>query len=170
VFSALASAAIGRHFGVSDAEIVRGIAGYAPVGSRCAVIDTGYIKIIDDSYNANPNSMKAALRSLSTLSGRRVAILGDMKELGRDSIALHREIGVAAAENVDCLICCGEMAEYIFKGFISTGSEIEAWHFPLKDAMFSVLSSLIKQGDNVLVKASHSMNFAEVTDALQELQ
>lgn len=170
VLGALPAAAIGRYLGLTDEEIRLGLLNYAPVGGRANIFDTGYITLIDDCYNANPNSMAASIRSLCTLSGRKVAILGDMGELGRNTDNLHREIGVLAGKSgVDCLICCGAKAEFIFKGLISSEIEIESWQFPLKDALFSVLPSLIKKGDNVLVKASHFMHFDALVEELKKL-
>lgn len=170
VLGALPAAAIGRELGLTNEEIRLGLLNYAPVGGRANIYDTGYITLIDDCYNANPNSMAASIHSLTTLKGRKVAILGDMAELGRDSDELHRQTGVLVGENgVDCLICCGARAEFIYKGLISSKIEIEAWHFPLKEALFSVLPSLIKKGDNVLVKASHSMHFEEITEELKKM-
>jgi len=167
---ALPAAAVGKLLGLTDAEIADGLASYVPIEGRANIIDTGYIRIIDDCYNANPHSVEAAVRSLCTLNGRKVAILGDMKELGSASHELHRSVGRFAGQSgVDCLICVGEEAEFIYKGLISCGLEIPAWHFPLKDAFFSVLPSLIKKGDNVLVKASHSMNFNEIVGELKKL-
>lgn len=170
VLGALPAAAIGHHLGLTDEEIRLGLLNYAPIGGRANIIDTGFITLIDDCYNANPNSVTASILSLCTLEGRKVAILGDMKELGRGTDELHRSIGILAGKSgVDCLICCGARAESIYKGLISSQIEIEAWHFPLKDALLSVLPSLIKKGDNVLVKASHSMHFEEITEELKKL-
>ncbi|UOO38208.1 UDP-N-acetylmuramoyl-tripeptide--D-alanyl-D-alanine ligase [Oscillospiraceae bacterium CM] len=171
VLGALPAAAIGRYLGLTDEEIRLGLLNFAPVGARANIFDTGYITLIDDCYNANPNSVTASILSLCTLEGRKVAILGDMMELGHDTDTLHREIGeLAARSGVDCLICCGARAEFIFKGLISTGLETEAWHFPLKDALFSALPSLIKKDDTVLVKASHGMHFEEITEELKKLK
>ena len=170
VYAALPAAVIARLLGLSFDEIRSGIAAFSPVGSRSRIIETGQITIIDDCYNANPNSVKASILSLSGLKGRRVAILGDMKELGWQADTLHREVGVCVAESgIDCLICCGAKAEYIFKGLKSTGSEIEAYHFPLKDALLSTLHTIVRPGDSVLVKASHSMNFDDITETLVKL-
>ena len=171
VLGALPAAAVASFLGETPDEIARGLLTYAPVGSRASVRDTGFIRIIDDCYNANPNSVAASIASLSEVSGRRVAILGDMKELGASSRNLHRSIGVLAGKyGIDSLICLGAEAEFIYKGFISGGFETEAWHFPLKDALFSVLPSLIRKGDTVLVKASHSMGFDEVVAELEKLK
>ena len=171
VYGALAAAAVGNALGVPDEEIARGLMDFRPVGRRARVVSTGYITLIDDCYNANPTSMRAALTSLSALEGRKVALLGDMFELGEESDRLHREIGEFAARcGVDCLICCGQKAEFIFKGLISTGQEVEVWHFPLKAALISALPRLIRPGDNVLVKASHGMHFEELVQALEALR
>lgn len=171
VLGALPAAAIGRELGLTDEEIRLGLLDFSTVGSRANIFDTGYITLIDDCYNANPNSVTASVLSLCTLPGRKVAILGDMLDLGRFSDELHRGIGILAGKSgVDCLICCGAQAESIYKGLISTGLEIEAWHFPLKDAFLSVLPSLIRKGDNVLVKASHGMHFEEISEELKKLR
>jgi UDP-N-acetylmuramoyl-tripeptide--D-alanyl-D-alanine ligase len=168
---ALPAAAIGRELGLTDEEIRLGLLNFSTVGSRANIYDTGYITLIDDCYNANPNSVTAAILSFCTLPGRKVAILGDMLDLGRHSDELHRGIGILAGKSgVDCLICCGAQAESIYKGLISTGLEIEAWHFPLKDAFLSVLPSLVRKGDNVLVKASHGMHFEEISEELKKLR
>jgi UDP-N-acetylmuramoyl-tripeptide--D-alanyl-D-alanine ligase len=114
VLGALPAAAIGWQLGLTDQEIKRGLLNYAPVGGRANICCTGYITLIDDCYNANPNSMEASVKSLATLEGRKVAILGDMGELGRAAAALHRQLGVLVAESgVDVLICCGAKAEFI---------------------------------------------------------
>ena len=94
-----------------------------------------------------------------------------MKELGRDSESFHREIGILAGKcGIDALICCGEEANGYYKGLISSGSEIQAWHFPMKEALLSVLPSIVKKGDTVLVKASHSMKFEEIVQELKSLR
>ncbi|MBQ3107688.1 MAG: UDP-N-acetylmuramoyl-tripeptide--D-alanyl-D-alanine ligase, partial [Firmicutes bacterium] len=167
----LAAAAVGRELDVPAREIAAGMAAYGAVGGRANVIETDYIRIINDCYNANPNSMTAAILSLANLPGRKVALLGDMMELGRTSEALHREIGVLTVQQgIDCVICCGARADAIYKGIISTGEKREAWHFPMKEALLSVLPSLIRKGDNVLVKASHGMHFEELVEELRQLQ
>jgi UDP-N-acetylmuramoyl-tripeptide--D-alanyl-D-alanine ligase len=169
--AALAAAAVGNLLGLTESEITLGLQAYSPVGGRANVIGTGRLTIIDDCYNANPNSVKTALRSLAGLPGRRVAILGDMLELGALSKELHREVGVFASERgVDCLICHGEQAEFIFKGLISTGAEVERYHFPMREAFMERLPGLIRAGDTVLVKASHGMRFDEIVELLKTLK
>ncbi|MDR0904580.1 MAG: UDP-N-acetylmuramoyl-tripeptide--D-alanyl-D-alanine ligase [Oscillospiraceae bacterium] len=169
--SAAGAAAVAELLGVPAEEIARGLASYRTIAGRANVIRTESLTIIDDCYNANPNSVAASLRSLAELSGRRVAILGDMNELGRNSNELHRDTGILAGKlGIDVLICCGEKAEFIFKGFIASKSEKKSYHFPFRDAMFERLPGLIKKGDAILVKASHSMQFEEVVTRVRNLR
>ena len=171
VLAALAACAIAKELGLTDDEIIAGVGDYAAIGGRANAIHTGYITIIDDCYNANPNSVSAALLSLSGLDGRRVAILGDMFELGSDSKNLHREIGLLAGKlGNDSIICLGEKAEFIYKGMIASKAERESWFFPMKESLFSVLPRLIHEGDTVLVKASHGMHFEEIVEELKKLK
>ena len=171
VYAALAAAAVGIRMGLTDAEIAAGIADYAPVGSRSRTLDTGWCTVIDDCYNANPTSVGAALASLATLDTRRVCILGDMLELGTDAPALHRAVGKLAAEcGVEQVIACGDLAREIYAGAREAENPPLAWYFPTKESLFDALPQLIHQGDAVLVKASHSMGFDAVVDALTRLK
>jgi UDP-N-acetylmuramoyl-tripeptide--D-alanyl-D-alanine ligase len=170
VLSALPAAAIGHRLGLTDEDIIGGLTRYAPVGGRANIINTGYITLNDDCYNANPNSVSASIRALCTLNGRRVAVLGDMKELGEKSRMLHKEVGKLASEcGVDLLITCGDMAEHIHKGFLSAGKGGEAEHFSQMAGLLVKLPSMLKKGDNVLVKASHSMRFEVISAELKKL-
>ncbi len=168
VSAALGAAAVGMHMGLTDTEIASGIASYRPVGSRSGIIRTGSLTIIDDCYNANPTSTGAALKSLALLKNRRVAVLGDMMELGEDSARLHYDTGRAAAAcGVSLLLTCGELSAGTFKGARDAGAE--AIHFTSKEALINALPDLIKYGDAVLVKASHSRRFEDIVDALKKL-
>ena len=170
-YGVLAAAAIGHVLGLTDEQIRQGIGRYEPVGGRANVHDTGYITVIDDCYNANPNSVSASIRSLTALDGRKVAILGDMFELGTDAQRLHAEIGELAAQSgVDCLICCGELAENIRNGFVSAGNGGQSFYYKDKQSLLEALPDYIKQGDSVLVKASHGMHFEQLADALKMLK
>lgn len=167
VYAALAAAASGKTLGLTTDEISRGISRFENVGKRADVTDSGYITIIDDCYNANPNSVQAALDSLAGLKGRRVAILGDMGELGEDSVQLHRAVGYyAAMSGIDCLMSVGKMAEDIYTGSKEATNGMESWYFPEKDEISSVLETLIHEGDSVLVKASRSMKFEDIVAEL----
>ena len=171
VLAALPAVMVGQMLGMTDAEIAQGLLSYAPVGGRANVTNTGFVTLIDDCYNANPSSVKEALQSLSALTGRRVAILGDMLELGEKSDDLHREIGVFAGQSgIDLLICCGEQAELIREGFLFAAGDAEkrALHFPEKAELIEMLPELIKKDDNVLIKASNGMQFDEISQFLKE--
>ena len=165
----LAAAAVGHLLGMPGLDICRGLLSYAPVGGRSNVKHDGAFTLIDDCYNANPNSVKAALASLSTLggSGRRVAILGDMLDLGEQSDELHREIGTAAARcGIDRLLCCGTQAALIYDAFLSEGGDF-ARHYQDKSELAAALPGFIEKGDLVLVKASNGMKFEELLPVLR---
>lgn len=165
VTAAAGAAAVGLHMGLSGEEIAAGIASYAPVGSRAAVEDTGYITLINDCYNANPDSMGAALESMSMLPGWKVAILGDMYELGPNSPQMHRSMGEkAAACGINGVIAVGKLGKDIAAGHGN------ALHFETKEALISELPKLIPQGATVLVKASHGLHLEAVVEALEELK
>ena len=167
VSAALAAAAAGMLLGLSDAEISAGIAKYTPEGSRAVVRRLTRCTIIDDCYNANPTSTSAALESLSALYGRRVCILGDMRELGASSRELHTEIGLLAASlGIDLIIACGVEAEAVYRGAAGYGAN--AVYYQQKAKLIAELPQLITKGDTVLVKASRGMQFEDVVRAITE--
>ena len=161
VANALAASAVGIQLGLSDNEIKAGISAYKTVGSRANLIDNGKIKIIDDCYNANPTSVKASLDTLMNFSGRKIAILGDMKELGENELELHFEVGKYAGK-CDAVICAGPLSLKIAEG-------AGGIYFKTKEELIANLPSLINDGDIVLVKASHSMEFEKITEELKNL-
>lgn len=161
VSNALAAAAVGRLLGLSCEQIKNGVEAYQTVGSRAHVINTGKIRIIDDCYNANPTSVKASLATLANFEGRKVAILGDMKELGKDELKLHLETGLEAKKNADEVIAIGELAKELAKA--AEGS----WFESIEEAKPEIAAK-IKSGDTVLVKASHSMQFEKIVEFLSE--
>lgn len=166
VANALAATAVAKAFNMSDEAIIKGIANYTTVGSRANLIDTGIIRIIDDCYNANPTSVKAALETLCNMDGRKVAVLGDMKELGAKENELHSEIGTYAVEcGVDVLITVGALAKYISQNADGT----EVYHFDTVDDAIEEIDTVLHKNDIVLVKASHSMHFENIVNCLKEL-
>lgn len=168
ILAALGAAAVCLNFGMSDADIAAGIAAYQPVGGRAAVIETPNCTIINDCYNANPDSMQSAIESLALCPGRTVAVLGDMYELGDSSVSLHREMGaVCKKEGIDQLITCGELASDIAAAAREAGME-QVLHFDSREQLAKELPGLIRQGDYVLVKASHGLHLETVVEALQQ--
>jgi len=157
-----AAAAAGKLLGLTNDEIIRGFSSFKTVEGRARVIKSNTLTLIDDCYNANPNSVKAALVSLSTLPGRRVAILGDMINLGDTSEQLHYETGEAAAQyGIELLICHGEKALHIHNGFTEKGGK-ESYHYPDRNEFIDAVLKSMKKSDTVLVKASHGMHFEEL--------
>lgn len=170
VYNALAAAAVGRTYGLTNEEIKRGIESLEAISGRFKMIETEKFLIVDDCYNANPMSMKASLDVLQDGSGRRVAILGDMGELGENEIALHEEVGAHAAQcRIDVCICtgslCGHMAEKAREG----NPSLTVIYEPDRESLLAHLHTYVKEGDTILVKASHFMKFEEVVKALQEM-
>lgn len=167
IYAALEGAAVGIKIGLSDEEIASGILSYETVGRRAAVINTGYITLIDDCYNANPDSVKCSIDSLAQRKGRRVCILGDMLEMGTDVEALHAGVGKYAAERgIELLLCVGERSKHTCEG----AEDMEAYHFETNEDLIERLGEYIQQGDIVLVKASNSMRFDTISEALKILK
>ncbi len=171
VYNALAAAAIGSIMGLYKEEIKKGIESIKTVRGRNHIINMENIKIIDDSYNANPVSMKAALDVLRNADGRRVAVLGDMLELGENSRLLHEDIGrYAAAGNIECILCAGGNSKYMYEAAIGERSESKILYYKNREALIAALPELIKEKDTVLIKASHGMGFEKVVDAICKKQ
>ena len=129
------------------------------MGRRASVIDTGCLTIVDDCYNANPDSTQMAILSAADLGGRLVCILGDMLELGERSEEFRRETGRAALDAGALLLTTGELSAVM-------GGE----HYGSKAALIADLPKRLRRGDVVLVKASHSMAFEEISEALREIK
>ena len=172
VYNALAGAAVGRRYGMRPEEIVRGMVRYQGLPGRLRIRETESLTILDDCYNANPSSMKASLSILGMAAGRRVAILGDMGELGEEAEALHREVGKAVAEQgVEVLLTVGEMSRAMQEAAAEArGSALPvAEHFADRNALSEALPTILQTKDTVLVKASHFMGLEEVVRVLEEL-
>ncbi len=164
VANALCAAAVGEHFSMTKEEIKRGIESYKTVGSRSNVIRKDTITIIDDCYNANPTSVKASVNSLSKFEGRKVAIIGDMKELGKNERELHFQTGEhILSTGIDEVIAVGELSESLFEGARGKG-----YYYRTVDECIAHIKDIIRENDTVLVKASHSMNFSKIVDAINE--
>lgn len=169
--------------GVSIKDAIRGIADMVPTGSRLRIVEVGGIKIIDDSYNAAPASMKAALTTLKNSDGKRkIAVLGDMNELGEDSEALHYDVGsFAASSGVDILVTVGEKALAISRGAEEhKKSSADAQKSGMQglteihrcesiDAALKILTPILSEGDLLLVKASRGMKLDELVKNLETL-
>jgi len=169
--ASLAAAAVitGRLLGSTDEEICKGFMSYKPVEGRSRVTKSNEMTLIDDCYNANPNSVKAALTSLATLKGRRVAILGDMFNLGEHSGQMHYEVGVCAANSgIEVLLCQGGQARFIYEGYLTAGGN-HAFYFELMTELKTNIQDKIKKGDTILVKASRGMHFEDLLPVISSL-
>lgn len=172
VYNALAATAVGVLLGLDAEQIKQGIGEVSPVGGRSHIIHGARFTVIDDCYNANPMSMKAALELLTmsdlTISPRRVAILGDMFELGKNEHELHAEVGrYARASDIHVLICVGALCKSMYEAAVSVeniGQKV--YYFTDKDSLLCELETILQDKDTVLVKASHGMHFEEVVARL----
>ena len=166
IYNAMAAAAVALQFGMSKEEIAAGISHVEAVAGRSHLVEAGDKVIIDDCYNANPVSMKAAIDLLATAPGRKVAILGDMFELGENEKAMHGEVGKYAAEKgIDLILCVGELSEAMYQE--AAGSGGNAKYYETREALEAVLNEILQPGDTVLVKASHSMAFENLVKCIQ---
>lgn len=173
IYNALAGVAVGYALGMNNDEIARGIEKLVPIAGRNNLIEAKHYTIIDDCYNANPASMKSSLDVLAYADTRKVAILGDMGELGADELAMHREVGAYAAfKNTDVLVCIGalskDMAEAAKETVLATEKNMKVFHFDTKEDFYQNMGQILKENDTILVKASHFMEFPEIVKKLSE--
>ncbi|GAB1475178.1 UDP-N-acetylmuramoyl-tripeptide--D-alanyl-D-alanine ligase [Bacillota bacterium] len=154
--------------GMEDA--VAGLANYSGTDGRLKIISARGTKIIDDTYNASPDSMKAAIDVLAALKGtRKIAILGDMFELGDDEEKYHREVGEYASQKaIDVIISVGKNSEHISLAAKERGGQ--AFHFVSKDMLINVMAQWVRKGDAILVKGSRGMAMDEIARKLTEIR
>lgn len=169
-YSASMAVAVGEELGLSREEIIRGVGSYKPAGSRMRVARlSGKRLILDDCYNANPQSVTAALEVLAkTECGRKVAVLGDMGELGGLTDQAHYNMGALAAMlGVDFVTAIGEKAARIADGAAESGGSV--LHFSTKEEALPELLELLEPDTAMLVKASHAMHFEWLVEQLKEV-
>lgn len=170
VYNALAAAAVGRIYGLTIEQIKAGIENLEAISGRFKMIETDKLLIVDDCYNANPMSMKASLNVLHDGAGRRVAILGDMGELGENEIALHEEVGAHAVScGIDACVCVGDLSTHMYEAAKKADPAFCVYHEKNRESLLAHLDRYVQKGDTVLVKASHFMKFEEVVKALEEM-
>ena len=165
VHNALAAAAVGLASGLTLDEIATGLGHGWAAPHRAQLVRAGDVTIVDDSYNASPGSVTAALELIAGLPGRRIAVLGEMLELGDSHDAGHRAVGEAAAATVDRLIVVGEGAQAIAAGARAAGLEAVTAVADRAAAMEAVLAGR-RAGDVVLVKASRGIELDKLVDDL----
>ncbi len=172
VQNAMLAVAAGRVFGLSLEEAAAGLVAAPLAKARLQIRQIGGVQFIDDSYNANPDSMKAALRTLVELDadGKRIAVLGEMHELGKESARGHREVGETAAElGVDQLIAIGDMGAAIAEAAQQAGLEKTAAVGSISEAA-EMLTEITAPGDLVLIKGSRTARTERVLEEFAKRQ
>jgi UDP-N-acetylmuramoyl-tripeptide--D-alanyl-D-alanine ligase len=171
--SALAAVAVGRIFGICDVEIAQGLARFQPSPMRCQVTRVGGATIIDDTYNASPMAMTAALELLRDFDapGRRIVVCGDMRELGEAAGPLHHKLGdqVVTLCGADLLVACGDHAHEVVAGARAAGMPRDravACREP--DDMLARCQTSLRPGDVMLIKGSRAMAMERLVAAVQE--
>ena len=167
IYPASMAVAIGEHLGLSHQEIVEGAAAYLTTGRRMRRVKLpGDRLLVDDCYNANPQAMASALQILAgSPSTHKVAVLGDMGELGEVSYDAHLSVGRLAAQmDVDTVVAIGPKAAQI-----AQGAGAKAVHFDTVAEAMDTVRQLFTPGTTVLVKASHSMEFGKIAEELEQI-
>lgn len=169
VYNALAAMAVGYVTGVDPAAAASALANYVPAGMRQNLVQVGGVQVIEDCYNASPDSMRAALQTLGKLPvRRRYAVLGAMLELGDYAKEAHTQVGKMAAENgIDGVLAYGADAAYIVEAAKQAGLE-NARLFDTKEALAQSLAQQVQPGDGVLFKGSRGMHLEDVMHTVYE--
>ncbi len=165
--NALVAATVGLTLRVSAREITKALETFTAPGKRMEVVQLDGLKVLNDTYNANPDSMLSALAALQSMktAGRRIAVLADMLELGKSAEKEHRNVGKALKRyHVDCLFTYGDLARHIH----DASRVAEKVHFDDKRVLCEQLSGFVSSGDLVLVKGSRGMKMEDVVSVLQE--
>ncbi|HIE54814.1 MAG TPA: UDP-N-acetylmuramoyl-tripeptide--D-alanyl-D-alanine ligase, partial [Chromatiaceae bacterium] len=161
--NALAAIAAARALGVTDEAIVQGLAQVRPMAGRLSPRATSSgVRVVDDSYNGNPDSVRMAVEVLCQAPGRKLLVLGDLGELGESSVRLHGELGAyACSRGVDLMLTCGRFSQAAADAFGDA-----ARHFDSHQALLEALDDLLQPGDTVLVKGSRAAGMEKVVAAL----
>ena len=167
VSNALAAAAVGLTDGMSLGDVATALAEMEPPLRVTTHRAKGGGTIIDDTYNAGPASMAAALDLLAEIPGRRIAVLGDMRELGPAEREEHRAVGRRAAEAATVIHAVGELAELIAEAARAEGHR-ETHHWPTKEAAGEAVAADLRDDDVVLLKASRAMEFETLLELLKD--
>lgn len=166
VQNALAAMAVAQHLGIPAENAARALAAYKSPAMRQQIAEVGGLTVIDDSYNASPDSMRSALNVLETrrTAGKRVAVLADMLELGSFAEEGHRSVGQYAKQHgVNLLVAVGQLAAHIAAGF-GDGAR----HVATNEEAIRLLKEQLSPGDAVLVKGSRGMHTEEIVQAIKE--
>ncbi len=163
IYNSMLAIAAGKELGLSNEEIKKGIESFELTKNRLQTYNVNGYKIIDETYNANYDSMREAVTNLGKETGRKIAVLGDMLELGDYSKEIHSNIGkVVNDNNIDLLVTVGNDSKYI-----NDNCNINNIHFSSNEEAIKYLKETLTTGDVVLLKASNSLNFIEIVNAIK---
>ncbi|WP_101773035.1 UDP-N-acetylmuramoyl-tripeptide--D-alanyl-D-alanine ligase [Peptostreptococcus faecalis] len=171
IYNAMSAILVGLSLEMDIDEIRAGLLNFIPTENRQDIIQTKNMTIINDVYNASPDSMIASLKVLSLYKNRRkVAILGDCLEMGEFAEGSHRRIGKEAAKKSDVILTSGEASKYIGLEAIENGFDSEnVYHFDKKEDLIKNIQQIIKNDDVILAKASRGMKFEDIVEYLEEV-
>ena len=172
LYDALAAIAVGEAFRIPKGDMAKALAGFVSTNMRMEIKTANGFKIISDCYNANPSSTKMALQTLGNMriDGKRIAILGDMLELGKESGNMHKQIGMMVPEmNFDMLLAVGNEAKKYVEGAKARGMK-NVFHFGSVADVICFLNDKVAEGDVFLVKGSRGMHMEQVVDALLHMK
>ena len=172
ILNSLCAAMVGKVLKIDNQKIKEGIESFELTKKRMDIteLENG-VKVINDAYNASLESMKASLGVLSEFKeNRKIAILGDMFELGKYSKELHKKVGEEVIKNkIDILICSGTNSKYIIEKAREKMKDENVYYLENKEEILEVLKEVIKPGDVVLLKASNGMKFYELAERMISL-
>ncbi len=175
IYSVLAATAVGHWLGMSLEQITTGVLHFVSSKMRMDIIRcSDGVTVLNDAYNANPQSMRAAVEVLSKFSGAyKIAVLGDMLELGDLGPALHESVGQFVVNcGIDCLIAVGDLAENIYNGANGAQEDgtVECYYRPTKEEAKAVLDQVIRKKATILCKASRGMAMEELVDYIKSIR
>ena len=169
IYNAMAAILVGQTLGISLDQIREGLRNLEITKSRMDVIKNDNYTVIDSVYNASVDSMRAALKVLNRYENRKVAVLGDMFEMGSFAEEGHREVGKCASEYADILIAVGDDAKFMVDEAIKNNMDKEnTYYFKTKEEAIENFENILQKGDAILVKASRGMHLEEVVEFLSK--
>jgi UDP-N-acetylmuramoyl-tripeptide--D-alanyl-D-alanine ligase len=171
IYNALAAIATSLATGLDYAAIIPGIEQFKPASMRFEILKIKDLLIVNDTYNANPQSMTAALETFTKIAaeGRRIAIFGDMLELGKFSQTFHYNLGKEAAQALDIIIAIGKFSKSVIDGAVSSGMDKNNLSTCNNNqAALTKLIDIIKPKDKILIKGSRAMRLEEIVQGIKD--
>ncbi len=169
VYNALAAIAVATELGLNLSEIKAGLQKFKNTGMRQQILNVGGVTIINDCYNASPESVKSSSSILKNIPGRRsIMVIGDMLELGENSEKIHNDLGrYVALEDIHTILSVGDRAKFLIDGALATNPNINGIYCKNNVEACENLKNIIKKGDKILIKGSRGIHMEEITLFLQ---